>query len=413
MKSLLLLSLLVLGCANVNSKSNLAEVNRPSPGDSKLDPKFESYEGGSEAHEKVIHQKIIDFSIQMLKKNRSKYPKIPRDAHAKSHGCFRAKFIVDNKFLHPTHRVGVFKENKTYNAYVRFSNNDQLPFRKDNVPDLRGVAIKLLNANPSPNAGEVTSQDFLMYGSKKFFIKNNKDYIEFIKGLRDDRGTQAILQDQPVAAAKTIAAQTKIFHKKNPMSIAYFSATPVRLGRRDDVNRTAMKYGVYPVEPQSGAAASEASYGGFPCEKIVVENVSSRASHNYMKENLIHTLKKNMIVCFDFKLQLQKFPEVMPVEDASVEWPDSKKLVGRDRHKFSPYTKVATLVIDYRANDDLKPAKPYDMTEPCEDMSFTPWHSLPEHVPLGRTMRMRRDVYKGISDFRRTQNKVDMKEPQR
>jgi hypothetical protein len=33
------------------------------------------------------------------------------------------------------------------------------------------------------------------------------------------------------------------------------------------------------------------------------------------------------------------------------------------------------------------------------------------HKPLGRTMRMRRDLYLGTSNYRRTANKVEQKEP--
>ena len=51
------------------------------------------------------------------------------------------------------------------------------------------------------------------------------------------------------------------------------------------------------------------------------------------------------------------------------------------------------------------------MQDLCENLSMTPWHSLVEHKPLGRTMRMRRDVYKAIAKFRRTANNVDQEEP--
>ena len=37
----------------------------------------------------------------------------------------------------------------------------------------------------------------------------------------------------------------------------------------------------------------------------------------------------------------------------------------------------------------------------CESLSFTPWHGLPQHRPLGAVNRMRRVVYEAISKKRR------------
>ena len=46
----------------------------------------------------------------------------------------------------------------------------------------------------------------------------------------------------------------------------------------------------------------------------------------------------------------------------------------------------------------------------AENMSYTPWHSLPEHKPLGFTNRVRKSVYSIISKFRHSQNGVVSKE---
>lgn len=76
---------------------------------------------------------------------RHKYKYVPRDAHAKAHGCYKARFIVNNSNLTESQKVGIFAESKAYNAYVRYSNNDHQPMKKDKGLDLRGMAIKLLN----------------------------------------------------------------------------------------------------------------------------------------------------------------------------------------------------------------------------------------------------------------------------
>ena len=95
---------------------------------------------------------------------------------------------------------------------------------------------------------------------------------------------------------------------------------------------------------------------------------------------------------FDFFVQVQTDPVTMPVEDPTVEW-------------NGPYQKVATLRI---------PPQQFDTTERKlfgENLSFTPWHSLPDHRPLGGINRVRRDIYLAISKQRHELNGVPRREP--
>jgi hypothetical protein len=45
------------------------------------------------------------------------------------------------------------------------------------------------------------------------------------------------------------------------------------------------------------------------------------------------------------------------------------------------------------------------------NLSFTPWHALPEHEPLGGINRVRRAVHESLSDFRHALNLVPREEP--
>ena len=47
----------------------------------------------------------------------------------------------------------------------------------------------------------------------------------------------------------------------------------------------------------------------------------------------------------------------------------------------------------------------------CENLSFTPWHSLPQHRPLGAVNRVRRTVYESVSKKRHALNQTPRKEP--
>jgi hypothetical protein len=71
----------------------------------------------------------------------------------------------------------------------------------------------------------------------------------------------------------------------------------------------------------------------------------------------------------------------------------------------APWRKVATVRI---------PPQSFDSPEPLafgEALSFTPWHSLPEHRPLGGINRTRRAVYRAISKQRHELNSVPRVEP--
>jgi hypothetical protein len=87
-----------------------------------------------------------------------------------------------------------------------------------------------------------------MYGSNKFFLKNNEDYIEFIKGLRTDSGARALFTFQPLAAIKVAAAQESVRGILNPLELKYFSATPIRMGKEHSPDRSTAKYGAYHCE---------------------------------------------------------------------------------------------------------------------------------------------------------------------
>ena len=98
---------------------------------------------------------------------------------------------------------------------------------------------------------------------------------------------------------------------------------------------------------------------------------------------------------FDFMVQLRTNPTTMPVEDPTIPW----------KERASPFVKVATIRIP-----------PQEFTAPArktfgENLSFTPWHALPAHRPLGGINRVRRVVYEAISTLRHDQNGVARLEP--
>jgi hypothetical protein len=83
----------------------------------------------------------------------------------------------------------------------------------------------------------------------------------------------------------------------------------------------------------------------------------------------------------------------MPVEDTTVEW-------STDDSTFIPVARLDIPAQQFEANNDL-----------CEGLSFNPWHSLPEHRPIGVMNRIRKAVYLEVSRYRRQMNGVPLCEP--
>ncbi len=343
-----------------------------------------------EANEEQSIQKVISEAMVALKRDYHP-PRVPRDAHAKSHGCLQASFTVRNEALPKELRVGVFaKNNVSYPTWVRFSNNTSDPMSHDKDLDLRGIAIKVMYVPGKkiiPKEADEQTQDFLMFASPIFFVKDIKDYAEFIKALGNDAAFRDLLT-RPRSLVQLATAQLKAKGKKNPLKLNYFSAVPFRLGLKENPARRQVKYSVKACDP---VAAKNAPNG-------------DPKNPNFMRAALKQSLEKES-ACFQFQVQLgdPAKQSSYPVEDPSILWPEARSLTHP--RTFSPYTTVAILRI---------PQQDFDTPERdqfCEHLSFTPWHSLPEHRPLGRTNRMRLKLYETISTYRHKANGVAKREP--
>jgi len=99
---------------------------------------------------------------------------------------------------------------------------------------------------------------------------------------------------------------------------------------------------------------------------------------------------------FDFLVQLYVDDEKPPIEDPMYAW----------QEQDAPFIKLATIKI---------PAQKFDFEERKrldEGLSFTPWHTLPEHAPLGSVNLARKKVYQEIAKARRTTINHRLQKPQ-
>src|SRR5580700_698820 len=110
------------------------------------------------------------------------YPPSTRPArrapHAKGHGCVSAEFAICEDIPQEL-RIGLFQTPKTYPALIRFSNGSP-QVQQDWRPDVRGMAIKLLQAATKSDSPYVPlGQDFVMINHPVFFVRNAIDFADF------------------------------------------------------------------------------------------------------------------------------------------------------------------------------------------------------------------------------------------
>lgn len=85
----------------------------------------------------------------------------------------------------------------------------------------------------------------------------------------------------------------------------------------------------------------------------------------------------------------------MPIENAAVRWPE----------KLSPFIPAATVHM---------PKQKFDSDAQfafAKRLKMNPWHSLPEHRPLGNQSRARMRMYYELSNFRQEMNQTTHLEP--
>jgi hypothetical protein len=290
-----------------------------------------------------------------------------RDAHPKAHGIVQAEFIVLDG-LPEELRHGVFREPRTFDALIRFSAGN-VEVQEDTIPQAAGMAIKLLGVEGEKllqREADAQTQDFIMINAPIFFVSNLEEYVDLHEAMDEGLLLEFVKARPRILEAITVVRGQTI---NNPLQVRYWSMTPYLLGER------AIKFSATPLARVANEPPAE--LGPDFKREVLIEQVSSED------------------VYFEFSIQLQSDPETMPVEDPIVRWDET----------VSPFQRVALIRIPKQ-----------DVTSESwvafgENLSFTPWHSLPEHRPLGSTNRARLPIYEAISEFRHKTNGVVTSEP--
>lgn len=311
-----------------------------------------------------------------------------RGTHAKGTGLLKGELLVADD-LPPELAQGLFVPSRRYEALVRLSQGPSEDL-SDKASGQRGLAVKLLGVEGPrvEDSLEATTQDWVFGVKDPAFTDGTVQ--AFLRSFRPTGAQSTKIPEGAIVAASRVARATeaaletvgggsahlRFFGKKpaHPLSDSYFSQAPLRHG--DYIAQLS----AVPT-PETLAAIGDPASDTRDDDVFRHSNEAFFAAHD---------------AAFDIRVQLCTDLETMPVEDASVAWPEDR----------SPHRTVARLFLP-RQTAWSEARRAYFE----ERLSFNPMHALAAHRPLGSIMRARMAVYPDTQAFRRTAYAAPAAEP--
>ena len=311
-----------------------------------------------------------------------------RAVHAKSHGVLRGKLTVVPG-LPPQLAQGLFAKPAEYDVAMRLSTipGDILD---DSVSTPRGLAVKVIGVEGRrlPGSESDTTQDFVLVNGPAFSAPTAEAFLGNLKALAKTTDRLPGLKKVVSAVSRGTEAIIEAFGSKSPTVLTmggqpmtsilgetFYSQVPILYG--DCIAKVA----VFPVSPGLTARTGQ---------KL---NMSGKP--DALRQEVEEFFEQNDAT-WDLRVQLCTNLETMPVEDASVIWPEDQ----------SPYTTVARITVLPQNAWSPEAVAAIDQT-----MAFSPWHGLADHRPLGSVMRARNATYARSANFRATHNGCPIHEP--
>ena len=312
-----------------------------------------------------------------------------RSVHAKTHGILQGYLEVDAGLPHDLAQ-GLFAKPGRYPIVMRFSTipGDILD---DSVSTPRALAIKVIGVEGERlegSEGDVT-QDFVLNNGPAFGAPNPKRFLARLRLLarttnraqrlkkilsavmRQVQKVIVVITGGPNSTVATLGGhpQTHI------LGDTFYSQAPLRF---DDF---IAKISVAPKSPELKALTrSPLNVNGVP---------------NGLREAVLDFFTKNGGV-WEVRAQLCTDLEHMAIENAAVVWSE----------EVSPYQRIARITV--------KPQLAWSEVRSSvvdDGMSFTPWHGLAAHRPLGGIMRVRKAAYEAAKKFWAERNGRVIQEP--
>ena len=312
-----------------------------------------------------------------------------RDAHAKSNGILKGELVVHDG-LPPELAQGIFAAARTYPIVARLSSAPG-DIHSDKIPAPRGFAIKVLGVDGerlSPDLGGA-NQDFLMVNFPALAFGTIPKYKVMLSLLEANahapdtfqrlvagtaHGARELLEAFGGTPGATLQGLARDNH--HPLGETYHTQAAIRFG--EYVAKLALRPTSDGVRALTGQDVPDVEYATMR-DAVAAHFADAGAEYELTAQ-----------LCVDL--------DRMPVEDASVTWPED----------LSPHRPIATLRFAPQAT-----SSPARLVHGDDVLSFNPWNGVAAHRPLGGIMRIRRAAYERSAAFRHTMNARPRIEPSR
>jgi hypothetical protein len=293
-----------------------------------------------------------------------------RAGNTKTYGVVRAEFLV-REDVPAGLMQGIFARPDSYPAWIRFGGPG--PLSPPDVKDagVMSIGIKLMEV-PGEKLlpDEKATQDFLGISCPTFTTPNILENVKLQRQI--GKGTPVFYFLNPFDSHYLDGMMQGLYARMNrsPLESRYWSCVPFLLGEGQ-----AMKWSVRPCSDRQ-------------------TKIPWKPPDDWLRQSMAQTLTETGAQ-FDFCVQVQTDPKRMPIEDASIEWPE----------RLSPFVPVAKITIpaqEFRAPEQTIFAR---------QLSYNPWHAIAEHRPLGNQNRARLVIYSELSRLRQSMNHEPHLEP--
>ena len=348
------------------------------------DPAFETIE----ANESETAQELLKTLLEISDTTFEDTGLGLRSVHAKSHGLLQGTLTVMDLAM-PLAQGMFAKPRAMYPVLIRLSTSPG-DLLDDRVSTPRGFAMKVVGVEGPRLAGSETAvtQDFLLVNGPTFLAPTAKKFLGSLKLLasttdrvpRLKRAFSTVLQGTE-KALEALGGESGTLKglgghpETHILGETFFSTVPYLYGLH------MAKWQVVPVSPALQVLKDA------PVDLTDKPDGLRAAVMDYFA---IHGGE------WDLRVQLCTDLETMPIEDASVRWPEDQ----------SPFVTVARISVPPQVSWSEERSAELD-----DGLSFSPWHGLAAHRPLGSINRVRKVAYAGSAGARSSRGRCPVHEP--
>ena len=359
------------------------DLPNSSPKPLRYDPSFETIA----PDEAETIQGIVDTMRTINQKTLDDSGHANRSVHAKARALLKGEMTVFDG-LPSDLAQGVFATPRTY-TMMRISTNPG-DILDDAVSVPRGLALKIIGVDGErlPGSDGMTSQDFVMIDAPAFSAPDAKGFLKSLKLLAGTTDKGEGLKKALSAVLRGTEKVVEAFGGESGLLISLGGHPMTNPAGETYHTRVPLRHGPY-VAKLSLAPASD------DLKALTGAKVDLEGKPDGLREALIDYFAPHG-GDWDLRVRLLTDLATMPVEDASVPWPEDR----------SPHVPVARIRVGPQSAYDAERHQTLD-----EAIAFSPWHGIEAHRPIGSIMRARKPAYEMSSNFRATANRCPIHEP--